>query len=296
MELVVNIAFKDLQVSSRIVCFITLLSVKLVAFRSINPPTLMIIPKKFSSFCRELYSYIYDNLKGLDFRIWYSYISQEEYEKLIIDLTEDVELDDFIITPRLGEYSKIPIIIRSLSFAEGTGTHPTTKLILNNLKILKQYQSSRVVILDYGSGSGILSIACKKLVPNSYVISIDCEFSYLKEAINNYNYNKVEVGCMLSNNPKMINFKKLLSNFDKAILIINVPSIVLGMVFKFFANENIFFDLIIMSGIRKIRGESEELFIKRMDEENFDNYLSNYRWQTNSLQEWILLLAQKKEI
>lgn len=59
------------------------------------------------------------------------------------------------------------------SMAFGTGTHPTTQLCL---AMLEKYQQSGVNIIDVGCGSGILSIAARKLgSPHILAVDIDTE-------------------------------------------------------------------------------------------------------------------------
>ena len=60
------------------------------------------------------------------------------------------------------------------SYAFGTGYHFTTRHCIENINELyksKNFQN----ILDYGSGSGILGIAAKKLMPHSKVTFIDID-------------------------------------------------------------------------------------------------------------------------
>ena len=60
------------------------------------------------------------------------------------------------------------------SYAFGTGYHSTTRYCIENMyecSKSKKFQN----ILDYGSGSGILSIAAKKLMPYSKITLIDVD-------------------------------------------------------------------------------------------------------------------------
>ncbi|MCS6955978.1 MAG: 50S ribosomal protein L11 methyltransferase, partial [Candidatus Calescibacterium sp.] len=203
MHNVINICFSDLGVSKKLITFLSLINTKLIAFKTFTPPTLTVITdEKYSIFLSKIYSYFFENLKYSDLYIYNTYITQEEYEKIVIDYTEDIETKDFIITPREGNYDKTPIYIKSVNFAEGTGAHPTTRMILDNLKPITEKLKSQTLIIDYGSGSGILSIAVKKILPNSKVISIEINFKSLLEAIQNYKINQTEIYPCLSSNIK----------------------------------------------------------------------------------------------
>tara|TARA_Y100001970_G_C14107345_1_gene788915 strand:- start:133 stop:1014 length:882 start_codon:yes stop_codon:yes gene_type:complete len=97
----------------------------------------------------------------------------------------------------------------------GTGTHPTTKLCL---EWISENIKRGDTILDYGSGSGILSIAAKKLgASNAFGIEID------RKAIRNAIYN-----CKL-NNTKVLFYHStselLVKKFD--VVVSNIISNVL---------------------------------------------------------------------
>ena len=79
--------------------------------------------------------------------------------------------------------------------AFGTGTHETTKLCILNLK---KYQKSGDRVLDLGCGSGILSIAAKKLGA-SYVAGTDIDVNAVKASGENAAQNGVEADFYLSN-------------------------------------------------------------------------------------------------
>lgn len=80
--------------------------------------------------------------------------------------------DKFIIvnsnTPAQSEIpEKIPLKIQK-TFAFGSGLHPTTIL---SLRLLERYITPQMQVLDFGSGSGILSVAMAKLGAN--VLALD---------------------------------------------------------------------------------------------------------------------------
>ncbi|MCS7243491.1 MAG: 50S ribosomal protein L11 methyltransferase [Candidatus Calescibacterium sp.] len=294
MHRVINICFTNLEISKKLITFLSLINTKLIAFKTFTPPTLTVITdEKYSIFLNKMYSYFFENLKHLDLSIYNTYITQEEYEQMVIDYTEDIETKDFIITPREGNYDKIPIYIRSVNFAEGTGAHPTTRMILDNLRTSVEKLTNKALVIDYGSGSGILSIAVKKILLNSKVISIEINFKSLLEAIQNYKLNQTVIYPCLSNNIQIINFTKIIQKFNTCILIINVPLNVLETSIKYLKKNNFYFDIIILSGIKKPKNEELDSFIQKIDKENFDNYLINYKTEIYTLKDWVMIIGEK---
>ncbi len=71
----------------------------------------------------------------------------------------------------------------------GTGSHETTKLCIIGMK---QYMKPESVVLDAGSGSGILSILAKKLGAKE-VLGIDIDPNATNSAIENAEVNQLEV-------------------------------------------------------------------------------------------------------
>ncbi len=71
----------------------------------------------------------------------------------------------------------------------GTGSHETTKLCITGMK---KYLSADAVVLDAGSGSGILSIIAKRLGAKE-VLGIDIDPNATNSAIENAQVNRMEV-------------------------------------------------------------------------------------------------------
>ncbi len=71
----------------------------------------------------------------------------------------------------------------------GTGSHETTKLCIMGMK---KYMSEDAVVLDAGSGSGILSIIAKKLGAKE-VLGIDIDSNATDSAIENAQVNQLEI-------------------------------------------------------------------------------------------------------
>jgi len=77
----------------------------------------------------------------------------------------------------------------------GTGTHPTTQLCL---KWMEKHLTKGASILDYGCGSGILSIASHKLGAKN-VIGIDNDHQALRNAERNKSLNSSDIDLLHSN-------------------------------------------------------------------------------------------------
>jgi len=292
-----KIVFSDIFIVRKLLVSLYLSETVFIGFKTFSPPTLIVIPKKSSKkvLC-AVYSFLFsDNLVGVCVKIFNYPLYENEYEQMVIDSTEDIETDYFVITPRLDTSvnGKIPLYLRGFDFAEGTGDHPSTKLILNKLPLfLKQIEDYKTIIIDYGSGSGILSIASKKILPNSWVLSIEIDFQSLNEAKKNYELNKLELFSVCAANPKFINLEKL-SFFEKRVFIINVPLFVLSSCFQYFKQEDFYFDFVIISGVKKSNHETLKEFVEKINKE-FDNYLDQYDLNYDQLKNWVVVIGRLK--
>ncbi len=74
----------------------------------------------------------------------------------------------------------------------GTGSHPTTQLCI---KWMETHLSSNVSVLDYGCGSGILSIVSKMLGAKT-VLGIDNDYQALRNATRNKELNPAEIDLL----------------------------------------------------------------------------------------------------
>ncbi len=117
----------------------------------------------------------------------------------------------------------------------GTGSHPTTKLCLN---WIEENNLENKSLLDYGSGSGILSIV-SKLYGAGYVIGAEVDGKAIDNAIQNCKINDIQIPYI------DLNKTKIYGNFD--IIIANILSntlIQLSTTFKTLAHKKL-----ILSGI-----------------------------------------------
>ncbi len=83
-----------------------------------------------------------------------------------------------VVVPSWEEYEPAPEdipIYLDPGQAFGTGTHATTRLILDELQSLRDGGFVMERFLDVGSGSGILSIAAAKLWPDSTGVAVDVD-------------------------------------------------------------------------------------------------------------------------
>ena len=74
----------------------------------------------------------------------------------------------------------------------GTGSHPTTQLCI---KWMETHLSSNISVLDYGCGSGILSITSKMLGAKT-VLGIDNDYQALRNAERNKELNSAEIDLL----------------------------------------------------------------------------------------------------
>ena len=91
----------------------------------------------------------------------------------------------------------------------GTGSHPTTQLCI---KWMETHLSSNVSVLDYGCGSGILSIVSKMLGAKT-VLGIDNDYQALRNATRNKELNPAEIDLLhTSDYKKTIKFDIVIAN------------------------------------------------------------------------------------
>lgn len=129
--------------------------------------------------------------------------------------------DDIIIKPTwetLKEVKEGDMVIEiDPGTAFGTGSHETTKLCILNLK---KYQNAGDKVLDLGCGSGILSIAAKKLGA-AYVAGTDIDVNAVKASGENAVQNGVEAQFYLSNVLEDAEGRKQLGN-DYDVVVANI--------------------------------------------------------------------------
>jgi len=100
----------------------------------------------------------------------------------------------FVVVPSWERYvahdSEV-VIDLDPGMAFGTGTHASTRLVLEEIQDLADREISPGRILDVGCGSGILSIAAVKRWPGSTCIAIDNDQLALDATMDNASINRV---------------------------------------------------------------------------------------------------------
>jgi ribosomal protein L11 methyltransferase len=101
---------------------------------------------------------------------------------------------EFVVVPSWETYEAKPgevIIDLDPGMAFGTGTHASTRLVLEELQALADAGVSPPRILDVGCGSGILSIAAVKRWPQATCVAVDNDPIAVQATAENALANKV---------------------------------------------------------------------------------------------------------
>ena len=96
-----------------------------------------------------------------------------------------------VVKPSWEDYTPQPgevVLEIDPGMAFGTGSHPTTKLCL---EMLEKYMKPTAVVVDFGTGSGVLAVAAAKLGA-SLVIAFDSDEVAVRVARQNVQLNGVE--------------------------------------------------------------------------------------------------------
>lgn len=198
------------------------------------------------------------------------------------DITEDADwvnnwkeffksftVGDFYIKPTWeeinDEYNDMNKIEIDPGTAFGTGKHETTQLCINQLA---KYMKSGYDVLDLGCGSGILSIAAKKLGASKLAMT-DIDKAAIIATIENFNVNSIRTDDVLILEGNVLNDENMQTQigFEKYdIVIANILADVIipmsGMVHKFLKKGGVF----ISSGIIYMKEDE----VKRAIEDNME--------------------------
>ncbi|HET9993045.1 MAG TPA: 50S ribosomal protein L11 methyltransferase [Kofleriaceae bacterium] len=107
----------------------------------------------------------------------------------------------FVVVPSWERYTAEPgdvVIDLDPGMAFGTGTHASTRLVLEELQTLADAGLEPDRILDVGCGSGILSIAAVKRWPRARCIAIDNDPIAVAATLENAAHNQVAVGAAIT--------------------------------------------------------------------------------------------------
>jgi ribosomal protein L11 methyltransferase len=100
----------------------------------------------------------------------------------------------FVVVPSWETYTPAPgevVIDLDPGMAFGTGTHASTRLVLEELQALADGGVTATRILDVGCGSGILAIAAVKRWPGSTCVAIDNDPIAIAATMDNAAVNRV---------------------------------------------------------------------------------------------------------
>lgn len=161
--------------------------------------------------------------------------------------------------------------------AFGTGNHPTTKLCL---EMLEKYLKRKAVVVDFGTGSGILAVAAAKLGA-SLVIAFDSDETAVRVARENVQRNEAEQAIEVhqADSPSFINSKVDLITANIVAEVIMLHSNSLAHLLKQSG-------LLIASGIIKEKQADVEQAIR-------DSGLQIVEAPTEG--EWVAIVARKTE-
>lgn len=101
----------------------------------------------------------------------------------------------FVVVPSWERYDAQPgevVIDLDPGMAFGTGTHASTRLVLEEMQALADAGVAPARVLDVGCGSGILSIAAVKRWPGATVVAVDNDPIAIAATIENAQTNRVK--------------------------------------------------------------------------------------------------------
>jgi len=128
----------------------------------------------------------------------------------------------FVVVPSWEKYAAEPgdvVIDLDPGMAFGTGTHASTRLVLEELQTLADEGLEPDRILDVGCGSGILSIAAVKRWPAATCIAIDNDPIAVAATLENAAHNQVTVGGAITPLGEIVGqFPLVLANIQAHVL------------------------------------------------------------------------------
>ncbi|MBK7980520.1 MAG: 50S ribosomal protein L11 methyltransferase [Ignavibacteriae bacterium] len=162
---------------------------------------------------QNLLNYFSVEVENVEGKNW-----NEEWEKKInvIEVTEKL-----VIKPTFKEYNAKPgqiILTIDPKMSFGTGEHQTTKIVL---RLLEKYADNKKLVLDLGSGTGILGIAASKLGAENVICIDNDEWCYInaQENIERNEVKNVEIINGEIDKVKELKFDLVVANINKHILL-----------------------------------------------------------------------------
>lgn len=155
--------------------------------------------------------------KNSEINVEYKLLKEENWEEIWKAHFKPLKIGKYlVIIPPWEKYEPNPyevVVIIEAGQAFGTGHHPTTKMMLENIEIFKErIKDTNLKIIDIGCGTGILSIACAKLFKNSTIFAIDIDELAIEASKENAILNKVEDKIIIQKEIPQEKFHLILAN------------------------------------------------------------------------------------
>ncbi|WP_082233789.1 50S ribosomal protein L11 methyltransferase [Halobacillus massiliensis] len=183
------------------------------------------------------------------------------------------------IIPTWEEYTPVSsdeiIIEMDPGMAFGTGTHPTTVL---SIQALEQYLNKGDVVLDVGSGSGILSVA-SVLLGASHVYAFDLDDVAVNSTNNNAVLNEVQ-NKVTSQKNDLLNGIEVKPDLIVSNILAEIIVQFVDDAYRLLEKEGYFITSGIISG-------KKQLVTERLMEAGFEIV------ETNKMEDWISIIAKK---
>ncbi len=156
--------------------------------------------------------------KYLEVEVEYRLIKEENWAELWKAGFRPLKIGKrLVIVPPWEKYipysSEEVILFIEPGQAFGTGHHPTTQMMLENIEIFAETLGrGHFKVLDLGCGTGILAITCLKLMPDSKAWAVDIDEEAIKACKHNAILNKVQQRLFVRQSPPETKLDLILAN------------------------------------------------------------------------------------
>ncbi len=143
----------------------------------------------------------------------FSTVKNENWVGMCEELFQPVQINNLKILP-VFDYQlkpKVPgqiYIIPGMGF--GSGHHETSQMLSTILQSLPTARDAKLDVLDFGTGSGILSLVTTEIFPKAKILAVDNDPQALLNAEDNLKINQSTENITLSNQ----DLKSMTGNFD----------------------------------------------------------------------------------